>query len=243
MSRLPNAPLIEVIFEIRWRIQNNQDLQNSQYLHGDMYATLKDKYPVRESLVPPELPLEILIGKPVYRFRKKPDQYPLFQVGPGLLTLNTLDDEYYWHTFYNNSKEILESFNAVSSTEAINEINPILTYIDFFPFDFEKSNVIDYLNKNFNITYKQNFIESGHPKGLNIEFHYEIDQGNISIFFQKGKHNNGNGIVLKTKLNGPTLELEIKSLLNWLDQAHGFCSKTFEKLTEGPLYESFKYQK
>jgi len=90
MSKLPKAPLLEVIFELRWQIKQKSDLTKYQYLIGDLYSAIKKTYPVRESLAPPEVPTDILINNPVHRFRKDKNQYPLVQIGPGLLTLNGL---------------------------------------------------------------------------------------------------------------------------------------------------------
>ena len=78
---------------------NKSDLSKVQYLYGDLYSELKQKYPHRESIVPTEIPLDILINQPVHRFRSAPNDYPLFQVGPGIITLNTTDSKYYWNTF------------------------------------------------------------------------------------------------------------------------------------------------
>ncbi len=80
MSKLPNAPLIEVIYELRWDVKDEQDLGKFQYLHGDLYAAKKIEYPLREILISVDVPVGLLINNPVYRFRSK-ENYPLFQLG------------------------------------------------------------------------------------------------------------------------------------------------------------------
>jgi uncharacterized protein (TIGR04255 family) len=52
MSKLPNAPLIEVVIELRWQITQKNELTEIQYLYGDLYNELKDKFPHRESIIP-----------------------------------------------------------------------------------------------------------------------------------------------------------------------------------------------
>ncbi len=42
MSKLPNAPLVEVIFELRWKVDKNDELVKCQYLHGDLFAKVKE---------------------------------------------------------------------------------------------------------------------------------------------------------------------------------------------------------
>ncbi|MBV6460184.1 MAG: hypothetical protein HJHJAOHD_00286 [Flavobacteriales bacterium] len=99
MSKLPNAPLVEVIFELRWKVTDKEELTKCQYLHGDLYASIKDIYNFREALVAPEVPMELYLNIPAHRFRVAQNNYPLVQVGPGLLTLNTIDSKYNWEEF------------------------------------------------------------------------------------------------------------------------------------------------
>lgn len=89
MSKLPKAPLVEVVFELRWEIAEKADLMQVEYLYGDIYAELKDKYPHRERILPIEIPVDLTVNKPVFRYRANKNSYPLIQLGPGLITLNT----------------------------------------------------------------------------------------------------------------------------------------------------------
>lgn len=241
MSKLPNAPLVEVIFELRWQIKNKSDLLKFQYLFGDLYSDLKNTYPARENLVTPDFPLDIFVNQPIHRVRIEKEKYPLYQIGPGILTVNTVDEVYFWNDFYKSIDEVLNTFISVSSFETDIDFIPGLLYIDFFPFDFKNNNVHDYLNEKFNITFKQSFMSESNPVNLNLGFYYETELGNLSISFQHGNNNqNQTGIVLKTKLEGLEFKLEKENLLNWLNKAHDLCSKSFKELTKGKLYESFK---
>lgn len=242
MSKLPNAPLLEVVFELRWSSNKAEDLNKAQYLHGDLYSTLKDRYPYRKSLTPPEVPLEVLLNKPVHRFRSDQNAYPLFQVGPGLLTLNTVNDIYYWEDFYRNAEELLDAFIKISPFEEDKEFNPNLIFWDFFKFDFEKNNVNRYISDNFNLKFEQNFLDvESNPNNINIGFYYRIELGDIAINFRRGQNNHKeDGIVVQTKLLGISYKLNKDDLLTWLSKAHNFCSDAFKKLTAGSLYESFK---
>ncbi len=60
MSKLHSAPLLEVIFEIKWAVISKSDIVDFQYLHGDLYSKLKSKYSHRESLIPPEIPIDVV---------------------------------------------------------------------------------------------------------------------------------------------------------------------------------------
>ena len=241
MSKLPSAPLMEVIFELKWKMQEHDGLARYQYLPGDLFSELKSRYPFRQSLAPPEIPLDLLIHKPVYRFRVEEEEYPLFQVGPGIITLNTDDDNYYWEEYYDWAKELLSTFYKVyiSSNESF---VPYLRYIDFIALDFNSSNVLDYINENLQIKISQGFHESyQNPANVNLGFSYETDLGSFYFNLTRGKKNDVEGILLQNSLSG-VAEQNVDSILLWLENSHEFLSNTFKKITKGSLYESFKNQ-
>jgi uncharacterized protein (TIGR04255 family) len=241
MSKLPNAPLLEVIFELRWQIRQKSDLTKYQYLLGDLYSSLKDIYPIRESLAPPEVPTDILINNPVHRFRKERNQYPLVQLGPGVLTLNTTDNNYFWEEFYELAKKLNQEFFSVFPVE--NEaFKSNLLYIDFFKFDFKNQNVNEFINDSFNINIEQGFIKkTGNPFHLDLGFYYETDLGNLSVTLKKGKNEDKeDGIVMQTTLRGQESMETVENVLSWLNRSHDFSSDLFKEITKGKLYNSFK---
>lgn len=239
MSKLPKAPLVEVVIELRWKISSKEELVGVQYLYGDLYNELKRKYPFRESILPVEVPMEMTINQPVHRFRAEKGGYPLLQVGPGIITLNTIDAKYYWESFFEDSKELIQTFNTIYSQN--NTITPAILYIDFFPFDFSENNVHNYINQQFNITFGQSFFETEKfPSDFNMGFAYNIDLGDLRVNFQKGKNQNTEGILLQTRINGKPAVPNYENLNKWLNEAHEILSNLFKQLTEGDLYKSFK---
>lgn len=160
MSKLPNAPLVEVILELRWTIKDQAGLTKYKYLAGDIYNKLNKSYPYRENIHPPEIPLEILINKPEHRYREAEKEYPLIQVGPGVITLNTIDEKYFWKDFSLRAKEYFETFLTVYPESDKESFKPVIIYVDFFPFDFNKTNVNQYINENFGLEFKQKFLTS-----------------------------------------------------------------------------------
>ncbi|HEY5125634.1 MAG TPA: TIGR04255 family protein [Ignavibacteria bacterium] len=242
MSKLPKAPLVEIVLELRWKIINKSDLSKVQYLYGDLYSELKQKYPHRESTVPTEIPIDILINQPVHRYRSAPNDYPLVQVGPGIITLNTVDSKYYWDTFSEWAEELIISFLKVYPIDINDKLTPSVLFIDFFPFDFEKDDIHKFLNDKFNITFGQSFFDSPkYPTNLNLGFFYSLPIGDLSINFQKGKSiNKQDGIILQTRINGNSLNANKEEISDWINKSHEICSDLFKKLTEGELYESFK---
>ncbi|MBP8993734.1 MAG: TIGR04255 family protein [Bacteroidales bacterium] len=242
MSKLPNAPLVEVVLELRWKIINKSDLSKIPYLYGDIYSLLKNKYPYRESIVPPEIPMDFLINQPVHRFRVAQNDYPLFQVGPGILTLNTIDSKYFWDSFSKNSQELIAAFLNVFPFQNEENISPSILFLDFFPFDFSKDDAYNFINDKFNIVFNQSFFPNhSFPKDLNLGFYYSISNGDLLVTLKKGLNNKKEeGIIMQTKVNGNPIKPELEEITLWFEKSHEICSEVFKNITKGELYKSFK---
>ena len=241
MSKLPNAPLLEVIYELRWILSNPKDLSDFQYLHGDLYNAQKKFYPVRQNLVPIELPSQMFVNNPIFRFRTEVNGYPLFQLGPGVLTLNTVDSKYHWEEYFQWCKELTNAFIQVYPKAKEFKFKPNLIYIDFYKFDFSNDDIIEFINKKLNINFGQRFFKSDlNPNTVSGSFGYKTDDGSLNLSFNKGKDQAGNeGLVLKTQLDGDETSLNTNTLYMWLEKAHEFCSNLFKDMTKGELYDSF----
>lgn len=243
MSKLPNAPLLEVIFEIKWDITSKTDIVDFQYLHGDLYSNLKSKYSHRENLLPPEVPLDIVKGNPVFRFREKQGSYPLVQIGPGLISLNTIDEKYFWNQFRDESNEVLSVLHEIYPRYSELNLSPALTYLDFFEYDKNIETPLEFINSNFQLSLTDNFMSKTDSKmnDVNLTFNYEVDEKVVSLNLRNGKINNDkDGLVLQTKVFGKKGKYNTKKLQEWLDSAHDLSSNMFKSLTNGKLYESFK---
>jgi len=240
MSKLKNAPLLEVIFELRWNMSDSSHWERYPYLHGDLYSQLKDKYPQRELLVPGEVPQEVMVNKPVYRF-KSHDGYPLFQVGPGLITLNTTDDFYEWDDYFAQIKELSNEFFQLYNFGSNEKVSPSLSYYDFLKIDLEEQDVLGYLSENLNIKITQNFHEFNEdPNSFNLGIGYKTNLGNFNLRIDAGiNKNQEKGLILQFQLNGLQKQPNIEDLTSWLNDGHKLCSKLFKQLTEGNLFNSF----
>lgn len=242
MSKLPNAPLLEVIFELRWKIQKKEDFAKYQYLHGDLYSLIKDEYPNRKSLVPVELPPEIYVNNPAHRFVGKNNKYPLIQIGPGILTINTNDEYYFWDEYFALIVNLLTKFFSIYPVSTKDLFQPSLVYIDFLPFDFGESDVLEYLNNNLNLKIVQSVLqETGIPESFNLKQSFNIEFGKLLLNFDTGINNSKEkGLIIQTKLTGKEQNNEIESFKKWLVSSHDYCSILFKQMTNGKLYESFK---
>ena len=244
MSRLPKAPLIEVIFEIRWAIDinNKEAAQEVQYLHGDLFPLIKAKYPYREA-ANPQMPLELMqIHSPTHRFREAANGYPLVQIGPGIVTVNTVDSKYFWDDYEARILEVLEKLKGVYSFNQHHHVQLALTYIDLLKFDFERGDMLKFLEEYLNISIKQGFYKNQVAAGnVLLVLNYPTENGSLNITIGRGKDNTGfDGITINTNLVSGNIKPEIPLIKDWLSKSHEVCSGLFKEMTKGKLYESFK---
>jgi uncharacterized protein (TIGR04255 family) len=240
MSKLAGAPLQEVITEIRWSLTTEQERNDYQFLTGDLYGLVREKFPHREVVIPAGFPIEVFIGRPALRFRVSENGYPLIQIGPGVLTVNTVGDEYDWDTHSQDIRFVLTNFFSACKLEG-KSVNATLAYIDFFEFDFEKSNVLDYLSSLLNTQVKFDFIDTSElPKIFNLTVGYTEQVGIVNVNIARGNNPSGkDGIAIQTNVIMESLEFDQNSIENRLDAAHTWCSELFKKMTKGELYDSY----
>jgi len=114
--KLKNKPLVEAIFELKWDLQ---EMPGEYYFDPDykmsigrLYENLKDKYPTQEKLNTATMPDEIAGHVVQYRFRSAENDWPLVQIGPGIVTLNETE-KYTWDEFKDNITRLIETLIEV----------------------------------------------------------------------------------------------------------------------------------
>lgn len=242
MSKLPQAPLVEVVFELKWDINTQDKMEKFRFLPGDLATELKQIFPWRESLVPVEIPLEIMVHKPVFRHRVAAGGYPLFQVGPGIVSLNFSNDVYFWEVFEQKASVVIEKLFSCYQFTDDDVLTPALTYIDFFGLDFNSRSAFEYINENFSFRFIQLFdSQITHPSEINLGFSWRERDNNISGMIHSGFNAEGqSGIIMQTKCSAVSLKAGKRQLIEWLNQAHNRLSSLFKGIIQEHFYESFK---
>lgn len=111
-----NAPLIEVIVEVHWKLQRISipgggiDPHFEVFTEDSRQRLKAGGFLVEERLPPPDFPLEMLAHQPVFRYRQQAGRWPLVQTGPGILTVNIVPPYGGWDNFrpiIENALEVL----------------------------------------------------------------------------------------------------------------------------------------
>jgi len=252
---LKNKPLVEAIFELRWELQEpTPEMKVDPHYKlsvGRVYDKVKDEYPFYEQLPTATIPDEIAGYVVQHRFRKGKDEWPLIQVGPGIITLNDTDG-YVWENFEKRISHVLDTFfEAYPSTDDKITINKsLLRYIDAVSFDYEKEDIFAFLREKMkmNIEIHKDLFEktevSRLPLGLDLRFSFPSKEpkGAMHLRFTRGKREDAHALIWETMVEskGNDSPQSKKDITIWVKKAHQLTDDWFFKMIEGELLRRFE---
>jgi len=245
IPKLLSAPLQEVIFELRWKL--NFDPQSQVYVDKEFQFAfanfsglsankLKHKVLLKSSAVPDFL----FVNRPVYQFWAGENQYPVFQLGPGVFTVNETDKNYEWKHFRELILEGIEWLKK-SYSGMLDLSMAELRYIDAIEVtDDNQKDLSKFIVNNLKIEINNQIIDH---RLTDIQLHqrFKIDNENsLSLLVTNGLKNNNQAkaIILQTSYN-KTTNITFENLTVWIDVAHNTCSSLFKQMISKNLYEQF----
>ena len=216
-----NAPLVEIIVELRWG-QNPQLISPNQAIVSSINAKEVEEFFMHfggeiyqqgferaERLLPPGFPA--LLFQPVYRYRKSsdPDSSVLYQAGPGLFSANAIPPYRSWETF---SPVVQAGVEALLKTRSASEKNLPFTslklrYIDAFgPTLTEGRDIGGFIKDILGITVElpealSKHIMEGKPVVPTLQFAIPLANSmTMNIIIADGVVNNEKAIVMDTSV-------------------------------------------
>lgn len=250
---LLNKPLVEAIFEIKWKLKEldsgGKIDPHYKLLVGRLFDRLNKKYPWHEQLPTASIPDEMVENVVQHRFRKSENDWPLIQIGPGIFAVNDTKD-YVWEDF---EKRIIEGVNTLyevyPESDHLIITSIMLRYIDAIEFDFEKDDISQFLKDKMKIEFSmpsQLFdgtnIEKK-PLNFNLTFSYPCSEpsSTINLRLSRGQRYGKDVLMWETIVHSSSNIPKLSDELNeWLTNAHDITDDWFFKLIEGNLLERFK---
>lgn len=265
-QRLPNAPLTEVIFELRWALQGMATaplpLQNDPgyfvLLEAFKGAIGKDGFIVQRDR--PEAAQGILLGHSVRtQFLRAEDRpFPMFQLGQGIFASNEAT-EYEWARFKKHTLKGIERLLASYPKMSDYPLTPVhleLRYIDSFDADLlGHQNILRFLNGDTKISIEvpKDVIGPRCEELTNGNFFFEFPLSNVentTFSFQvaTGRRKTAPTILVISKVVTRSDKIEIgrggrltvQAIGKWMEDAHEVTSPFFRKLMRQRLMTKFK---
>ncbi len=251
---LANKPLVEAIFELRWELQELQQGirvdPHYQLLVGRMYDKVNDEYPFHQKLPSASLPDEIAGYIPQHRFRKGQDEWPLIQIGSGIVTLNDTS-AYLWSDFRERiNKTLAILFEVYPDSPGLRIRNLVLRYIDAIDFNFATYDALDFLKGNMSVGIEMRaelFQDTGvseAPKALDLKLSFACQKppGEISMRFFSGIRDNRESLMWETTAESMLEDApqSIEDISKWIDEAHNQTHDMFFKNIGDELMRRFE---
>lgn len=232
------APLVEVVFEIKFKDPN---IKNYEILIGELNSKLKKKYPVFESLKPQEMPSLLLPYIVQHRFRKEANGYPLYQVGPGIVTFNADGGSYAnggWASFKKDLLYFLSVYQEALSDELYISSNfekVTLRYIDKIEDSRMYPDIKNYFHDNLKLSIEPEFInQTGYKdnlKDISLFQSYLLEDGVSKILFNIRTITEGSRkLLFDSSVSNSDLK-DVGSLKNWLQLSHEKLEELFFGIT------------
>lgn len=257
---LKNKPLVEAIFEIKWKLKDTGSHgftdENFNLLSGILYDKISNDYPIPGTLIPEFVPLESAPYAIRTQFREKEGQWPLVQIGPGILTVNDTES-YVWEDFEERIitvlGSLLDSFSKLKKELIIESLS--LRYIDALDFDYTTHNIYAYLKDQLKLSinptpslFKPEFLDS-HPVDVNIDLVYPSHApiGKVVIKFSTGYRKDSHGKNIPAIIWNTIFQSEVtppytsgNEIITWVRGAHEVTDHIFFTIIEGELLEKFR---
>lgn len=252
---LLHPPLLEAIFELRWELEQVQQtggLRDPSYpmMYGRLYEKMKKDLPIIEDLPTTQVHPEANPFVVRHRMRKKKDEWPLIQIGPGVLTVNETK-EYSWTSFRTMIARCVESIQESFPLGGIplNFIKCEIRYVNGIPFDIQKENPMTFLAEKLHtkvdidpeIFELNDAEESPIGVGLNLMYPLQRPVGQLGVSFNLGQVDSSPAYILQSVIQslGETVPQDRDSFVSWLNQSHDIAENCFKTLCRGSLMAQF----
>lgn len=250
---LKNKPLVEAMLECRWQLTasaiGHETDPNFQLLLGRFYDRMQTTYPEYEQLPTAGIPDGLVSHVVQHRFRSGPNQWPLVQIGPGILTVNSTAD-YTWEAFRPRAVEaVAKLFESHPKPEQLKITHLILRYIDAIAFDYQAEHVLRFLKDKMKIdaSFPKSLFGDNQVEEKPIQFNWqtafkcEKPLGIVAIQFGLGQKENMPAIIWDTSVQSAAADIPAipTEFDKWISQSHEVASDWFFKLIEGDLERKF----
>lgn len=252
---LKNKPLVEAIFELRWALQKvapGMKIDPHYWIAvGRIDDRLQVDYPFHEQLPTASIPNEIAGYVVQHRFRKGEGQWPLVQLGPGIITVNDTEG-YHWADFEKQiSRTIGALFEAYPGGESALKVNDVvLRYINAIAFDFNQQDILAFLKQEMKTVVElcsKLFEDTGvskQPSGVDARFSFAstTPRGAVHLRVVRGRIRNEDSLLWETVVQAGDEDApkDQAGIAGWIKAAHDLAHEWFFTLIEGHLLRRFE---
>lgn len=239
---------MEMIAEVKWRLTPVTAIPNGAIdpFHDAIKAALKERfpplgYPHHREKVPPEIPRELLAGQATTQFYKAPDVWPIYQLGPGVFTVNITEGYWGWASFRDTVAAGIEQLLAAHPALTLFQLESLkLMAIDAFSEQHGYRSYNDFSQKYLTLgeLLPSSFLAqfASNTEAVNVRsdttFPLNVPAGaHARISISDGLRSDQKALILHTAIeSGPIDSIDLQNIMNWFDAAHGVHRTMFRSL-------------
>lgn len=264
-SQLPNAPLVEVVFEFRWKLTGEEGVpapfrqDPGYFVCLDAFVPKIKDYGFPESKrITPDAAFQA--GQSIqFRFyRQLEREFPIVQIGPGILAVND-SSKYVWTDFKRLCLGALQRLLASYPKLRQHPLVPVqleLRYIDAFkPSATAGADLLSFLTKSTNLKIElPDILQSGlfdKVKSGQINLSFPVKgktDTQFALLLTTGEVSGVQSIVLQSSITSASARLALgdsprgieEAVGKWLDDAHACTSPFFKGFVRDGLLDQFR---
>lgn len=246
---LSKPPLQEVLFEIRWQMENS-DYTNQTYdkffdiAVGHLHSKAEKEFPVFKTKVPSFLlgKQDLLSYQTVYQYWTGENKWPVIQLGPGIFTVNNTDDNYNWKSNYLPLVKKGLKWLEESYLKKLNFNYLSLRYIDTISTkDYKFTDWCNFIEDNLNFKVSNLFNTHGSLKQFNFNQVFQMNNGSdLQIIISNAQNDKLEDILVWETAVINNKAINSNEIANWLETAHNITHNLFTEICKDELYNSFK---
>ncbi len=247
-------PLIESIFELHWKLQEDKQtgrLFDPSYpmMYGRIYERLKKDFPHIEDLPAVNVHPEASPYVVRHRIRKEKNGYPLIQIGPGIATANYAQG-YSWTAFKGHILHLAEAVSHLFPTAEtplqftkceIRFLNGIRLGEKENPLAFLADKLHIKVDLDPDLFLTKQIVDP--PNAVNVTVGYPLKKpnGNIGISAHLGQMDGKQAYIFQIQVVSAEghIPMSPQGFETWVSDAHGAAVNGFASLCKGPLMAKF----
>ena len=240
-TKLKNAPLKEVIFELHWGcVSDPAGLKSDpgfDLAQGKFAEKIKSGFDLHRRLFPDSVSSAVF-GVPIHQYWSGELKWPVIQHGRGIMTINQTEQDYEWKKQYkplvtNTIRRLIDSYSEYPKFTKVK-----LQYIDAWELD--GIDPVQFLKVNLQTEITTSYLLPGPLMNISILQRFQLPGDSImSLNISDGINTkNGKKSVLWTttvEKKGPVKYEDIKV---WIEEAHTYTSDFFKKMLNPEFYAS-----
>ncbi len=255
-GKLRRKPLLEAIFELKWDVPTEESDSSGDpdysFLIGLFQNALRDTFPYAGKLPAAQIPIELARHIAQYQFRVAKDQWPLAQLGPGVVTVNETQ-AYEWEGHFEAyCKAVIHKLRQVHPrADQLSPQQAQLRFINALYLDDDQE-ILPTLSRKLKtqVSLPDELLElvpRGMPaSGMNlgVSFPMERPESRLAVSFNRGKAHDRDAIVWEVSVVSDAHQLEtfFDDHESWLDNAHDVAEAAFFGFLSDQLLEEFGYE-